>query len=255
MTYLYDGTFSGLMSVIFYIYSFKIEPEDITSQSGFESQLFAQVKVVETNDMHSERVIKGLLKKISIQGFKNLWKSYLSEERGIEMVIYQYIKYVLSSQTNIETDYRNAAVLKVKQTVKMIHREVHRMHAFVRFQQTNDNLYVATIKPDFNVMPLVWQHFEKRYADQTWLIYDVRRNYGMYYDLNSTMQVVLDDVQMQKNKKVKSGILSDTEDIYSELWQKYFSAANIKERTNLKLHLKHVPRRYWMFLPEKWKID
>ena len=50
------------------------------------------------------------------------------------------------------------------------------MEAFVRFQCTKDQLYYAIIQPDYNVLPLISKHFEKRYADQRWLIYDIRRN-------------------------------------------------------------------------------
>ena len=57
------------------------------------------------------------------------------------------------------------------------------MEAFVRFQLTKDGLYYCIIQPDYNVLPLISNHFEKRYADQRWLIYDSRRKYGIYYDL------------------------------------------------------------------------
>jgi probable DNA metabolism protein len=38
---------------------------------------------------------------------------------------------------------------------------------------------------------------------------------------------------------------------YQVLWKSYFDSVNIKERKNPKLHLQHVPRRYWKYLSEK----
>ncbi|TXD94820.1 DUF4130 domain-containing protein [Gillisia hiemivivida] len=45
---------------------------------------------------------------------------------------------------------------------------------FVRFQLTKHKIYFATIEPDFNVLPIILQHFESRYADQKWIIYNIK---------------------------------------------------------------------------------
>lgn len=75
------------------------------------------------------------------------------------------------------------AVLKAAQTVKKVGREKHRMEAFVRFRLTRGGIYFAAIEPDFNVLPLINSHFKSRYADQKWIIYDLKRNFGIAYDL------------------------------------------------------------------------
>ena len=38
---------------------------------------------------------------------------------------------------------------------------------------------------------------------------------------------------------------------YQTMWKAYFQAVTIPERRNLKLHLRHVPKRYWPYLTEK----
>ena len=52
-----------------------------------------------------------------------------------------------------------------------------------------------------------------------------------------------------------SGVLkyiSDAfEELYQKLWHSYFQSINIEARKNTKLHLQHVPRRYWKYLTEK----
>jgi len=165
----------------------------------------------------------------------------------IENLIYRVVKYILSTQTDVLSDYTNADILKLHQTLKMIGREKHRMEAFVRFELTKDAIYYATIEPDFNVLPLIIKHFESRYADQKWLIYDTKRDYGIYYDLNSTEFV---DFPEEKNA-LSPESLDEKENNYQVLWQDYFSSTNIKARKNTKLHLRHVPKRYWKYLTEK----
>jgi probable DNA metabolism protein len=41
------------------------------------------------------------------------------------------------------------------------------------------------------------------------------------------------------------------EETCRRLWKTYFIAVNITERTNPRLHLRQLPRRYWQYLPEK----
>jgi probable DNA metabolism protein len=139
----------------------------------------------------------------------------------------------------------------VQQTAKKVHREAHRMEAFVRFQQTADGLYYAIIEPDYDVLPLILKHFKNRYADQRWMIWDSRRKYGLYYDLNEVTTVAFSfDAQTNSGKDI-SAVYSETEPLYQQLWQQYFKSVNIPARKNSKLHLQHMPARYWKFLPEK----
>ncbi len=46
-------------------------------------------------------------------------------------------------------------------------------------------------------------------------------------------------------------VLDEQEKLYATLWKDYFKNTNIKERKNLKLHIQHVPKRYWRYLTEK----
>lgn len=95
----------------------------------------------------------------------------------------------MSSPVNIEGDLSNNAVLNVRKAAHLTGKESHRMKAFVRFKLTKDNLYYAIVEPDCNVLPLIQKHFKDRYADQKWLIYDSKRKYGIYYDLEQVATV------------------------------------------------------------------
>ena len=129
-----------------------------------------------------------------------------------------------------------------------MHREIHRMHAFVRFLKSKDGVYYSVIEPDFNVLPLIGEHFERRYADQHWIIFDTRRHYGLYYNLTATMPITGDDPILT----LAMGDASDEkESLYQRLWINYFRSVNIPARNNIKLHLRQLPKRYWKYLTEK----
>jgi probable DNA metabolism protein len=104
------------------------------------------------------------------------------------------------------------------------------------------------------VLPLIEKHFKNRYADQRWLIYDSKRKYGLYYDLDEVQKVLLLFNAQTSNGNDIEVIADEKEELYQRLWQQYFTSVNIAARKNTKLHIQHMPKRYWKFLPEKQKL-
>jgi probable DNA metabolism protein len=143
-------------------------------------------------------------------------------------------------------------VLDVIQFARKVKKEAMRMMQFVRFQQTKDGLYFCGIEPLYDVMPLVVGHFKKRFADQQWLLYDLKRNYGAFYNKKTVEEVVLTSQEINRNTgQVSENVLNEGDAFYQTLWKSYFENISIKERKNLRLQRQHMPRRFWKYLTEK----
>jgi len=250
-TLVYDGSFAGWLSAVFDVYEYRYTDATIQPHNQRQDNLFGSTSEVYTDKGKAARVLEGLKKKVSKQAITQIHRTFLSEQAGMEDMLLQYVQYAFKNTASIETDYSHRAVLYVSDMAKKVHREKHRMEAFVRFQRTHDDLYYATVEPDFNVLPLIQEHFEKRYADQQWMIYDVKRKYGIYYNLHHTSPVQVDFNELKTKSADTVAIFNDTEEVYQYLWQQYFTNVNIKARKNLKLHIRHMPKRYWKYLTEK----
>jgi probable DNA metabolism protein len=123
---------------------------------------------------------------------------------------------------------------------------------FVRFQKTADEIYFASFDPRYDLLPLVIKHFEQRFADQKWIIYDTRRNYGFYYDLKKTVEITFTESHTNPlTGAIDKSIMDKDEQLFQELWKSYFKSMCIKERINPKLHVQLLPRRFWKYLIEK----
>jgi probable DNA metabolism protein len=250
-TVVYDGSFEGFLCAVFDVYEYNLDDVDIVPTYKHQPSMFAEPHFVNHDPKHSDRVWQGLEKKLTLEGQKAVYRTFLSELDGIENTLLHYIQYVFASPISIEEDFSNKAVLGVFQTAKKVWREKHRMEAFVRFQKTADNLYYAVIEPDYNVLPLIAKHFSERYADQRWMIYDAKRKYGIYYDQQSIETVQITFAEGTAAGKDVSAVYDEKEDIYQQLWRQYFKSVNIAARKNTRLHIQHMPKRYWNFLPEK----
>ncbi|WP_373071441.1 TIGR03915 family putative DNA repair protein [Zeaxanthinibacter enoshimensis] len=247
---LYDGSFNGFLTAIFKTYSDKIATVDIQRADKGQHGLFSDAVHVVTDTALAQRVWHGIRKK-SGQAIKEIYFAFLSEQEGIERLLLSYIRRIFSEVRAVRSDLGNEMVLRIEQLARKVGREKHRMEAFVRFQLTADGIYFANIEPDFNVLPLISRHFRSRYADQEWIIYDLKRNYGLHYDGSCVSLINMDLPKSYTNTMQLGDEFHESEASYQELWGTYFQKTNIRSRINKKLHEQHVPRRYWKYLSEK----
>jgi len=241
-----DGTFEGWLTAVFEIYEYRFTDVEFSSE-GVSANMFSTARQVTTDLRKAERVTKGLKQRLSQQGYQQLYHTFFSEIENAEQQMWLFAQYVFASKINVEGDQRNPVVWNILKAAQMVRRESHRMKAFVRFQLTKDQIYYAVVEPDCDVLTLIAKHFSDRYADQRWLIYDAKRKYGIYYDLNSVSVV-----EMTFNESSGGVEIWDEKELFfQKLWQRYFGSVNIKARKNMKLHLQHMPKRYWRHLTEK----
>jgi probable DNA metabolism protein len=214
--------------------------------------LFSESFHVITDDAKSERILNALRKKISPSALQMLFVTYLSELEGIEIILFRYIQKALTAETSIEMNFADADVLELSKIYKKVTREEEHTRQFVRFQKTADGIYFAVMDPLYNILPLTARFFKTRFADQQWIIYDVRRKYGLFYDLNTVETVHFDHLDVSlKTGKLTPEKLDEYELAFQDLWKDYLKAITIQERRNLKLQRQHLPVRFWKYLTEK----
>jgi probable DNA metabolism protein len=250
--WIYDKTFEGFLTLVFESYELKTFPDQILGEKESKSFIFKGNHTVIRDDSKAKRVWDGLTRKISVQSCQMIYKVFLSELKDIELLILRYIKEIFDSKMNVELNFGNKCVLEMFDICKKVEREAHRIPMFVRFQKTAEEIYYASFDPQYNVLPLMIDHFEKRFADQKWIIYDTRRNFGFYYDLKTTEEVTFTNSEVNPaNGKINIDLLDKDELLFQDLWKAYFKSMCIKERINPKLHKQLLPRRFWKYLIEK----
>lgn len=247
---VYDGSYEGWLTSVFEIYEYKLKDIVFAKEAISNALLFANTHFVITDGKKANRVLTGLQQRLSHHGFNNLYFAFLSELEKIDETLFRFVEYVFSSSINIEGDISRSEVLNVKKAAHFTGKESHRMKAFVRFKLTKDDLYYAIVEPDCDVLPLIEQHFKNRYADQRWLIYDSKRKYGIFYDLENVTTVKI-EFESNASTSFLAEINDENEEFFQNLWRNYFSSVNIESRKNTKLHIKHMPKRYWKNLIEK----
>jgi probable DNA metabolism protein len=271
-TLLYDGSLNGLMTAIFTIYDRRIKLPIIALNSRTQNDLFEGTELVITDPDKAQRVWKRFLSICNDEDANQVYCAFLSEIIGIENTIYDYLKMTFMAQKAPHDAYANSTVLKITQAAKMVCREKSRMETFVHFQFRDKEIYYASIETDFNVLPLIASYFKSHHATHKWVIYDLKRNFGISYDLTTIQEVQINFNQDRGQQNIlttrcskNSDPINATDSIttsiirskkcsennYRALWNQYFKSTQVKSRNNLNLHLHYVSERDWKYLNEK----
>src|SRR5665647_2253695 len=127
MILVYDGTFEGFLTVVFECYSRKLEPTNICSEKNLQEILFDGKEYIHTETSHSDRVWKGLQKKLSKELNQLPYSAFLSGEKGIEMALLHFIRMAFVSPVPIEGNFGDMDVLMVRKAARRVMQEAHRM--------------------------------------------------------------------------------------------------------------------------------
>ena len=272
--YVFDGTMDGLLTAVFDAFALKEQPERLRVGASAGMQLLAEGDAlplfcdhtyhVTSDEEKARRVWAGLEKKLTREALRLISVSWLSELRELNTPLFLYICKVFLDkpsgraerrQGDISRNFADPDVLAVTNIARRVLHEQLRMKQFIRFQKAKDGTYLAVVSPDHNVLPIIIDHFQDRFNDQPWLIYDAKRHYGYYYDGKTVIRVTFEDEATVpfdlRNGKLNADVLSDNDQLFQDLWRTYFKAICIKERMNPRKQLQDMPRRYWKYMTEK----
>lgn len=251
IVYRYDKTFEGLLTAVFEAYASKMFPDQLLGENDMVPLFCDEIVEIQTDEERYSRVWKGLERRISKSALYTLPDCWLSELPEVDMLIFRYIRKAIDAPQSIELNFGDPDVMELAKIWRQVQKERERVLQFVRFQKTADGMYFSCLEPAFNVLPITLSHFIDRFYDQKWIIYDAKRDYGYYYDMQKATEIHLDDKQWDDRGILSEKVADMDEQLFQQLWKGYFNAIAIKERLNPRAHKRQLPVRFWRYLPEK----
>lgn len=241
--YIYDGSFDGLLTLIYDAYYNKEIPDKITYQKEMQEDFLAKYVNVALDEIKVRKVYKAIKEKISHHALSNIYYVYLSEQPGCEKAIYNYIRLGFKMGKIIDQYLSKDIVVQIHDLSGKVRREKHAMLGLIRFMELERGILYAKIQPKYNILSLVSPHFAERLVGENWVIHDVDRSLA---SIHHNGQWYITDLILEKDIEI-----NENEKLFQSLWKNYFESISIKERTNLQLQKKNMPKRYWGNLIEK----
>ena len=253
--YIFDGTMDGLLTAVFDAFAMHEQPETVLTEGEALPLFCERTYTVHTDEEKAQRVWAGLEKHLSREAMKLISVSWLSELKELNGHLFRYMCKVFTAGSGIERNFADSDVLAVTNIARKVLHEQLRMKQFIRLQKAKDGTYLGVVSPDHNVLPLIIDHFQDRFNDQPWLIYDAKRHYGYHYDGRQVIRITFEDETSVPfnltNGKLDESVMSSDDQLLQDLWRTYFKAICIRERLNPRKQLNDMPRRYWKYMTEK----
>ncbi len=241
-TYLYDGSFTGFMTLIYWTFKDKLRPAKIFKKADYSGDLFSETVGIETDGELADKVIKSAKDKLSARVFRKAYYAYLSEFPGIELAIFDYLYLGFAYKANLQKNWTDCSVLEVKKAARKVSRERHRYKGLLRFRELDDGILYGPYKPDYNISSLLAPHFAARLTGEQWIIHDTGRNLATIYNGKSWLEISDD---------LLPGLeFSEEETDYQKIWQEFFRSIAIDERYNPELQANFIPYKYRDYLLE-----
>ena len=239
--YIYDGSFDGFLSAIYACYYIKT-PDNIESKNNYDIDMLYEDKLIETDIIKSNKVSEAIINKISKDTLIHIYQAFLSETVGMEFKLFKYIQLGFEIGSKINSFLTDEIVNGVEKYSRKVGLEAHRFLGLVRFQEFKGGILYAAIEPIHNIIELIGNHFKERLSNEKWIIHDVTRKIGIVYENN---EWILQNIKFEKLES------NEREELfYQNLWKIFHKSVSIKERSNEKLQMQHMPKKYWNNLIE-----
>jgi uracil-DNA glycosylase len=161
-------------------------------------------------------------------------------------LMYRLTWRVLNENRALLENAADADVKIAREWTKSVHRDVHKMHAFVRFHETEDvdggKRYVAWFEPEHEILRSVAPFFEQRFPNMRWMI------------ATPDGAAVWDGAHTEFAEAPRQADLPRQDGTHS-LWRAYYRNICNVARINPRVMQREMPKRYWRHLPEASEID
>ena len=235
--YIYDGSFEGLLTVVYTAVYSRTEPYGIGTDKALQLAFDTRYVEVETNKNYARRVYDALYLKIGALGLRRLYYVFLSDNPDKDIIIYKYMMLGFKNGEKTNTalaDDTVGAAFKIAETVS---RETEKFRQFTRFSVMNWGVQYGKIAPENNILPVLMPFFIKRLKIVPFVLHDVTHNLCGVYDTK--------EWHISSSEGLTPPEKAPHEADVERLWKKFFDSISIKERTNTKLQKQNMPCRYF----------
>lgn len=156
-------------------------------------------------------------------------------------LLYRLVWRVLNGERALLDQHADPLVHRLERLDKAVRRDIHKMHAFLRFRALPDleggERYAAWFEPDHHIVEAVAPFFVDRFESMVWTILTPKGS--LHWD----RQRLMSGPPAERPD-------SRTDDRFAEGWQRYYESTFNPARVNPTAMRAEMPRKYWANMPE-----
>lgn len=155
-------------------------------------------------------------------------------------LLYRLLLRIRDNRRAME-DRADPLVDRLEKLAKEVRRDAHKLHAFVRFREVDDDdgkpRFIAFFEPDHHIVRREAGFFVRRFAGMRWSI------------LTPELSIHWDGERVSEGPGATRADAPDG-DPTEEAWKTYYANIFNPARVKVKAMLKEMPKKYWANMPE-----
>ncbi len=239
--YLYNNDFVSLLNLIVYLFEKRLIPINIKN-IYYQANLFEMS--IKLDILSNENIVKKIIDKLGVRIFNTLYYIYISNYENKELVLYYFFINSIKYKNKVFYLRNKKSVEKTLELSKKVSHELHKYKGFLRFEELSNNIFLAYIEPENDILFLLSKHFKDRLKNEYWIIKDVKRGIYSVYNKNDFFIVSENDFNLLDKKN------SEAEKNIQKLWKSFYKTIGIKERKNDRCRMNFMPKKYWKYITE-----
>jgi DNA polymerase len=168
--------------------------------------------------------------------FVRLAEDVILHRESSEALLYRILWRITHGEPKLLADAADPDIRVATLRAQNVRRDVHKMHAFVRFRLVEDH-YVAWYEPQHHIVERAAPFFADRFATMRWSI------------LTPEQSVAWDGEELQFFAGVPRHQAPGPDEL-EDLWRTYYAAIFNPNRVNPRVMRQHMPAHYWPAMPE-----
>lgn len=238
MLYCYDGTKEGFLTAFLTAYTDEHARlcHDTTQILLWETPVYIQT------DAQKAKKAQNRLLSFDKNCLFTLDRLLRCNHVEKSQIAFAYFRRLAQMKKPIDSRLAEEEVFTAMECVKKVGNEIHKLHGFVRFMQTQSGALYAPLSPDNDLVDLLLPHFRARLPQTPFVLHDISRKKAAVYDGKNSFISYLGAADV---------VISADEEQWQTLWKQYYKSVDIPARRRIKQMKGYMPVRYWKFLPEK----
>jgi len=175
------------------------------------------------------------------RGFVDLARSVICHSDPERFALLYKLLWKLRTNRKALDDRADPLVDRIERLAKEVRRDVHKMHAFVRFREVEEPgaepRFVAWFEPDHHIVRQTAGFFARRFANMRWSI------------LTPELSIHWDGERLTESPGATRAD-APSGDPLDETWRTYYASIFNPARLKVGAMLKEMPKKYWRNMPE-----
>jgi probable DNA metabolism protein len=174
------------------------------------------------------------------RAFVDLARSAICHSDPARFALLYALLLKLRSNKRALEDRADPLVDRLEKLAKEVRRDVHKMHAFVRFREIaedGDTRFVAWFEPDHHIVRHTAGFFVRRFTTMRWSI------------LTPELCIHWDGTVLNQSPGATRADAPDGDPV-EETWKTYYASIFNPARVKVKAMTKEMPKKYWKNMPE-----